>query len=121
MTRTAEHVRAFADAYRSKVRDWSERIAGLRAARRKAVVWGSGSKGVTFLNVIRPEGAIDRVVDINPRKQGKFVAGTGQPIVAPAALAAHPPDVVIVMNAIYRDEIEHTLRGLSIRTEVIAA
>ncbi|HRX87345.1 MAG TPA: class I SAM-dependent methyltransferase [Phycisphaerae bacterium] len=119
--RTAEHVRAFAAAYREKVAAWGERIADLRAAGRKAVVWGSGSKGVTFLNVIRPEGVIDRVVDINPRKQGKFVAGTGQPIVAPATLPADPPDVVVVMNAIYLDEIRATLAGLGIAAEVIAA
>lgn len=119
--RTADYVRAFAEAYREKVQTWRERIAAWRAAGRKAVVWGSGSKGVTFLNVIQPEGVIDRVVDINPRKQGKFVAGTGQPIVAPAALAENPPEVVIVMNAIYLDEIRAALAGLGVAAEVLAA
>jgi len=119
--RLEAYVAGFANAYRDKVAAWRERIAQWRARGYRAVVWGSGSKGVTFLNIVRPEGVVDRVVDINPRKCGKFVAGTGQRIVAPDALAADPPDAVIVMNAIYLDEIRGTLAGLGLEPELVTA
>ena len=58
-------------------------------------------------------------VDINPYKQGKFLAGTGQQVVAPEALVEHRPDVVLLMNPIYHAEIEGTLAGLGISCEVV--
>jgi hypothetical protein len=64
---------------------------------------------------------IDRVVDINPHKRGKHLAGTGQRIVAPADLAADPPDIVVVMNPVYRDEIAADLAGRGLTPELVAA
>lgn len=116
-----EYVAKFSAAYRAKVDFWRGQIADWRACGRRAVVWGSGSKGVTFLNIIQPIGVVDRVVDINPRKQGCFVAGTGQVIVPPQDLTTNPPDAVIVMNAIYLDEIQATLDALAVRAEVVTA
>jgi len=114
-----DYVAKFSAAYRAKVDFWRGRVADWRARGRRAVVWGSGSKGVTFLNIVQPTGVVDRVVDINPRKQGCFVAGTGQVIVSPQDLTADPPDAVIVMNAIYLDEIQATLDALAVRAEVV--
>ena len=45
--------------------------------------------------------AIEYVVDINTFRQGKFMPGTGQEIVAPAFLAQYRPDLVIAMNPMY--------------------
>ena len=68
---------------------------------RPAVVWGAGSKGVAFLNTIDTADASDNVVDINPRKHGMHVAGTGQEIIGPAALKTADPSLIIVMNPNY--------------------
>jgi len=59
-------------------------------------------------------------VDINPHKRGKYMAGTGQRIVAPQDLAADPPDVVYVMNAIYTEEIRGMLDELGFTAELRA-
>lgn len=112
---------AFAANYDAKQAEWRERIAALTAAGKRGVVWGAGSKGVTFLNVIQPGELITAIVDINPRKQGKFVGGTGQPIVPPAWLRDNPPDFVILMNANYRDEIAQTLAELGVTAEILVA
>ncbi len=72
----------------------------------RPVVWGAGSKGVSFLNVLGTSGVIDYVVDINPHKQGCYIPGTGQQVVSPNALADIKPQVVIAMNPLYTDEIE---------------
>lgn len=104
----------FAEQYRKKVHSWQERLRDLQQAGRRAVIWGGGSKGVTFLNVLGRESGIDYVVDINPHKQGKYVAGTGQRVVSPEFLRELRPTDVIVMNPIYESEIAESLRVLGL-------
>lgn len=101
----------FKARYESKLNEWRDNLATSRW--RKSVIWGGGSKGVTFLNAMR--GAqINYVVDLNPYKQGKFVPGTGQQVIAPKSLIGYAPDEVIVMNELYRDEIAQSLNDMGI-------
>ena len=90
------------------------------AAGRTAVIWGGGSKGVSFLTSLGLDEEIRFAVDINPYKQGKFVAGAGQSVVGPQALQDIRPDLVLVMNPIYVDEIAGILRDLDVTAEVRA-
>ena len=77
--------------------------------------WGAGAKAVTFLNIIDPAGdCITHIVDVSPRKTGRFVPGSGQEIVEPSALRELSPDVLILMNAVYRDEIRAAVRALGL-------
>ncbi|MDW8146455.1 MAG: class I SAM-dependent methyltransferase [Roseiflexaceae bacterium] len=119
--RMMRDVMAFGDNYCAKVAYWRARLGDLAKQRRRVVVWGAGSKGVTFLNIFRDQGAIEYVVDINPRKQGKYVAGSGQQVVEPAFLRLYQPDVVIVMNAIYIDEIRQMLETLGVAAAIESA
>lgn len=74
----------------------------------RLAIWGAAAKGVTFAQHllergIRPELAID----INPAKQGKFLAGSGLHVVTPAEALVRlgqRPDI-FVMNSNYLDEI----------------
>jgi 2-polyprenyl-3-methyl-5-hydroxy-6-metoxy-1,4-benzoquinol methylase len=108
-------VKAFANSYQKKTEEWRTRFAHIALSGKKVVAWGGGSKGTTFLNVLRDYSRIDYMVDINPRKHGMFVAGGGQQVVSPDFLGQYRPDVVIVMNAIYKEEIRRmtTEMGLS--------
>ncbi|GIW02198.1 class I SAM-dependent methyltransferase [Roseiflexus sp.] len=115
------NVAAFGDNYGAKVEYWRARLGHLARQSRRVVVWGAGSKGVTFLNVFRDLNAVEYVVDINPRKQGKYVAGSGQQVVEPAFLRSYQPDAVIVMNALYVDEIGRTLDALGVTAAVESA
>jgi methyltransferase family protein/C-methyltransferase-like protein len=84
----------------------------LRAAGPVAI-WGAGAKGVTYLNMVDPAAeVVDCTVDVNPRKQGKFIAGTGHPIVSPEAMVARGVRGVLVMNPIYLEEVRRTVRAL---------
>ena len=86
------------------------RLRGLRADGALAI-WGAGAKGVTFLNHLDPDASLlDCVVDVNPRKQGRFVPGTGHAIIAPEALAARGVRHIIVMNPNYAAEIGEYVR-----------
>lgn len=111
----------FESRYRNKIAMFQEQLRGIRAIGQRAVLWGAGSKGVTFLNLLHNSVEIERVVDINPRKQGMYVSGTGQPIVAPEHLLQYRPDVVIIMNSIYRREISRRLDGLGVDARILLA
>jgi len=96
------------------------KIEQLRAAGPVAI-WGAGAKGVTYLNMVDPDGdRIDCTVDVNPKKQGKFVAGTGHPIVSPQQMLARGVRGVLVMNPIYLDEIRQMMRELDPKVVVAA-
>jgi hypothetical protein len=85
---------------------------------RRAVVWGAGSKGVSFLNTLGAR-QISNVVDINPRKSGMYVSGTGHEVISPDRLANVAPEIVILMNANYRDEVAKTLDDLGLVAEIL--
>ena len=85
------------------------------------MIWGAGSKGVSFLTNLGLRDEISYAVDINPYKTGKFMAGSGHEIVAPEFLVEYRPDLVVAMNPIYLGEIRATLDGLGLQPELIGA
>jgi SAM-dependent methyltransferase len=81
----------------------------------KCCVWGAAGKGVTFLNSVDPHCRfVGFAVDLNPAKQGKYVAGTGHPIVGPEHLAKAPVGSVILLNPNYQEEISQHLREMGV-------
>ena len=50
-----------------------------------------------------------------------FVAGAGQQIVPPTFLQANPPDIVILMNPNYQQEIGQTLHSLGLSPKILVA
>jgi hypothetical protein len=62
---------------------------------------------------------LQAIVDINPHKHGKFLAGSGLEIQSPDALAALRPDAVIIMNSIYTEEIRHELATRGLEPELL--
>jgi SAM-dependent methyltransferase len=116
----ASDVSLFSQRYYDKVTEWQRNLENMKKDGRYAVIWGAGSKGVTFLNTLKVQGKIRYVVDINPHKHGKHVPGTGQKIVPPEFLRENQPDTVIVMNPIYIEEIQHLLAEMEVSSKVIA-
>jgi hypothetical protein len=116
----ASDVAAFSRRYDNKTTEWQRKLEEMKTDGEFAVIWGAGSKGVTFLNILRSQGNIKYVVDINPHKQGKYVAGTGQKILPPEFLRKNQPETVIVMNPIYLEEIQRILTQMKVPSKVIA-
>jgi SAM-dependent methyltransferase len=112
---------AFAGNYRQKVGKWQRRLADMAGRGQRVVIWGTGSKGVTFLNTVKAAPLIAYAVDINPRKQGGYVAGSGQQIVPPDFLVSYRPDTVIIMNRNYEAEIGRQLAALDVPATIVAA
>ncbi len=97
---------------------WRTTLGGLKERGRRTVVWGGGSKAVGFLVNFADLDLIDVVVDVNPHMEGHFVPGIGSRYVQPAFLQEHRPDAVIIMNGIYRREIEDSLHRMALHPEV---
>lgn len=111
----------FEQHYRDKIDYWNEQLSETAAAGKRVLLWGSGSKGVTFLNCVDSAAAVQAIVDVNPNKHGKFVSGTGHEILAPERLKESPPDLVIIMNPLYEAEISGMLSNLGLRPDVLCA
>ncbi len=76
------------------------------ATNQNIAIWGAGAKGSTFLNLLDSQRQQVRcVIDINPAKQGRFIARTGHPIVSPNDLQSLGIQHIIVMNENYLEEI----------------
>lgn len=115
-----QDIEYFVKQQAARIESWKQEIASLKQSGQRAVVWGSGSKGVAFLSALGGGSEIEYVVDINPFRQGKFMAGTGQEIVSPSFLAGYKPDVAIAMNPIYQGEIRDDLKRMGLPTVVQA-
>lgn len=112
---TMQMVDYFVEHYEAKRNEWRRKLEEMKSAGQKVVLWGGGSKGVAFLTTLNQSlDDIAYAVDINPIKTGTFMAGTGQEIVSPAFLVDYKPDVVIIMNPVYLDEITRDLHALGL-------
>jgi 2-polyprenyl-3-methyl-5-hydroxy-6-metoxy-1,4-benzoquinol methylase len=98
---------------------WKARIGRL-LEHGPVAVWGAGAKGVTFANLVDPTGEIlNCVVDLNPRKQGRFLPGTGHPIVGFRDLDARQIRHAVLMNPNYREENLQLIRGAGLDVSLV--
>ena len=114
----AAEVRAFAAEVPERLAELESRLAGWRRAGRRVVMWGSGSRATALANLAGMGEEVAGFVDINPHRQGAYVAGTGHEVLAPAALVTVKPDVVVVLNPMYRDEIGQMLAKLGLSPSI---
>jgi hypothetical protein len=117
----AECAVAFEKTCNEKLRAMHNTLLSARVRGTPVVLWGAGARGVSLMNSLEDATLIHCAVDINPNKQGKFMAGTGHEIVAPQCLRDINPGVVIVMNPIYTAEIAAELESLGLQCELVRA
>jgi 2-polyprenyl-3-methyl-5-hydroxy-6-metoxy-1,4-benzoquinol methylase len=110
----------FRENHAQKVAYWRDCLDQLRAQGRRAVLWGSGSKAVAFLTTLQVQEEIEYVVDVNPFRHNRYMPGTAQRIVAPASLREYRPEVIIVMNPLYQEEIRQTIEHLGVQAELLS-
>jgi methyltransferase family protein/C-methyltransferase-like protein len=119
---TVSAFEAIAPVFGARVASWSNYLEKQRVNGRHIIAWGAGAKAVTFLNIVDPAGAvISHVVDVNPRKAGRFIGGSAQEIVEPSDLRELRPEAIVLMNPIYRKEVGSTLRALGLEPELLVA
>jgi hypothetical protein len=116
-----EVIVAFGEKYQETKAVWQQRLGHYEATGKKVAVWGTGGKGIGFLNALPTADQIDLVVDINPDKHGRFVPGSGQQIIPPERLVEYGPDVIVLTNALYEHEIKKQVSELGIEAEFLLA
>jgi C-methyltransferase C-terminal domain/Putative zinc binding domain/Methyltransferase domain len=81
-------------AHAKSLHDW---LAAERSAGTKVLGYGAASRAVALLCHARVDRLLlPAVVDASPAKQGLRMPGTDIPVVAPAELATHRPDAVLL-------------------------
>lgn len=71
-----------------------------------ACIWGISGRSIHFLTQNRIGTEVIRfAVDIDPRKQGRFIPSTAQRVLSPRQAIERNPDAVVVLNERYRDEV----------------
>lgn len=114
-------VRHFQRHLDATLQGWSEQVRRVHQRGGTTAIWGSGSKGVSFLASLGTAAElVQYAVDINPHKHGMFMAGSGHRIVPPERLRQDTPELVIAMNPIYCGEIAAELARLGVDTELKA-
>lgn len=98
--------------YNLKFNEKIESYSSLVNRHQNVAIWGAGAKGSTFLNMVDKNcEKIKCVIDINPLKQGKYIAITGHPVISPSEINQYGIENIIVMNHNYYDEIKTLSEG----------
>lgn len=98
---------------------WQARLDELRRDGRRAAVWGAGARGVAFASLLDTAGVVPYLVDVNPKRQGLYLPRSAHRVEAPERLLADPPDLVVVSNPTYAEEIRAQARELGVRAELV--
>lgn len=113
-------IEQFARIVPQKKEQWARCLVQYQIKNQKVVLWGGGSKAVAFLTSLNlSTDLIEYAVDINPNKTGTFLPGYGQEVIAPVKLLEIQPDVILIMNPIYREEIQAYLESINIHPSII--
>jgi len=115
---TRRWIEEFCQSVETATAAWRRDLRDVAAAGRRTMLWGSGSKAVAFLTTLGLNGEVSAVVDINPFRHGRYLPVTGHEIISPDALSTTPPDLVVIMNPVYRDEIRQMLRAQGCEPEI---
>ena len=109
-----KELQEFAAHHRKKVVIWRERLKEIEHTGQRVITWGSGGKGIGFLNLLKTERPIHYVIDINANRQGKYVPGTAQKVVPPEFIIEYRPDLVIITNPLYAKEIRKQVSSFGV-------
>ena len=74
------------------------------------MVWGAGAKGATFVNLVDSDRVFIRgLIDINPKKQNRYIPKTAHKIYGTEVLGSEKVKTILVMNENYLNEIKNTV------------
>lgn len=114
-------IAGFAGRHEAERASWRQRIAMLAEEGARPVLWGAGSRAVQFLTFADPDHRLAAVVDVNPRKWGRYLPVTAHQVQAPETLSSLKPSAVIITNPSYRTEIAAHLQRLGVTAELLSA
>ena len=114
-------VATFRERHEAERAAWRQRIGELVERGARPVLWGAGSRGVQFLTFADADQRLAAVVDVNPRKWGRYLPVTAHRVDPPETLSTLNPQAVIITNPSYRNEIAADLKRLGVEAELLTA
>ena len=96
-------------------KEWQQKIAALNAVG----IWTAGNPAVVFYHLLEQPKQIRCFIDMNPEKQGNFMAVSGLPILSPEQAIEQGIMAVIVGNATYDLEVLKMIKENGYPFEVI--
>ena len=118
---TLNDVLAFANEFRGKIENWEQKLAAIQKSGQRAIAWGAGGRGISFLNLVRASQFVPYIVDINPSRCGGFIPGTGQQVVAPEFVREYRPSLVLLTNPTYEKEVRKQVEEMGISCDFLIA
>lgn len=110
-------VETFSTTFQQLMQECDERIQKIREEQIKTIAWGAGARALTFFNMFDLKGDVPYIIDINPNRHNKFLPGSAQQIMAPEYITDYQPELVIITNPTYEEEIKEQISELGIRPE----
>ena len=102
--------------FQEKLNDYNQLLKKME----NIAVWGAGAKGSTFLNLVdKSKKKVKCVIDINPKKQHRYMGGTGHFIIKPEEIDQYKIENIIVMNSNYLEEIKAMLPDQKIKLHTL--
>ncbi len=109
----AEHERTlgifnddFYSSFAQRAATLKTRLDELMSRYSRVVGYGAAAKGVVLLNYLGfDKSRITWVTDISPYKQGRYIPGTGQPVVSPDMLSSEMPPAALLLPWNIKDEV----------------
>ncbi len=111
-------VQAFTEAFKTLKAEAKEKIHNLKQNKgQRTLAWGAGARAISFFNMFDLKVEVPSIVDINTKRQGKFLPGTAQSIVTPAFAKQYNPELIIITNPTYQNEIKAQVKSLGLNPE----
>lgn len=85
------------------------------------VIWQGAAKTVGFLTALGEAEKFSCAVDMSPHRQDLYLPGMGLKVVSPHKLADCQPHSVVLMNPVYRAEVDTLLRAMVPATRLYTA
>ena len=114
-----DDVQVFERKHQETMQLWGERLASYRQQGKRVIGWGAGARAISFLSAFAITDAIPYVIDTNPNRQGKYLPVTAQQVKAPSFVVEHAPDIVLITNPSFTEEIKAQARGLGANPEFV--
>jgi len=100
----------------SALSERQEQLVQLVKRHRKTLVWGASTRAISVLSHLGLDSEdVAFAVDIDEKKQGRYLPVSGHEILGPDQAKAYAPDLVIVSNLNYLNEIAATLHECDCR------
>jgi len=107
-----DKVTTFERKHRETMQLWGQKLEAYRQQGKRVLGWGAGARAIAFLSAFGVTDAIANVVDTNPNRQSKYLPVTGQKVVPPEFVVDYSPDVVLITNPSFTEEIKAQARAL---------